>query len=109
MEWWVTLLVGAVPAIFASLVTWRVANQSHKTAESQTRVNEFDGIITGLKVLTERLQERVAELDDRVTELEDKRRTDALTMRGMGDHIDRLERHIWASKGPPPPPRPPGL
>ena len=52
---------------------------------------------------------RVTSLENSQRELWKLREADALTKRALGDHIDALEEHIRADKGPPPPPRPAGV
>ncbi|MDR1387099.1 MAG: hypothetical protein LBJ44_05830 [Propionibacteriaceae bacterium] len=98
----VTALVALVEAVVASvalIVCARVAGQSSRASAE----------IVASTAFREQLLQRVAALEAEVKELWDKRREDALTIRAMGDHIDKLEGHIWEGLPPPPPPRPGGV
>lgn len=52
------------------------------------------------------LWSRLKHTEEQVKEMWDNREADALKKRRLGDHIDRLEHHIWNEHPPPPPERP---
>lgn len=52
------------------------------------------------------LWKRITDIENNYGSLWKDRESDAIKKRQLGDHIDVLEAHIWADKGPPPPPRP---
>lgn len=65
--------------------------------------------LAGSWFITRGDRERIAVLETSNAALWEARRTDALTLRAQGDHIDTLEQWIYEGKAPPPPPRPNGV
>lgn len=55
------------------------------------------------------LTARVKDLEAGWNLMREAAEADALTKRAQGDHIDKLEAHIWSELPPPPPPRPEGV
>lgn len=66
-------------------------------------------LLAALIALVGHLFKRMADLESANASTWNARETDAITKRKLGDHIDTLEDHIRADKGPPPPPRPVGI
>ena len=85
------VLITAAVSISGS---WLVARTSARSVDVQMRDSD---------------RRRIVALESRVSELEGARRSDAVTIRLLGDYADVLEHHIWQQLPPPPPPRPQGI
>lgn len=66
-------------------------------------------IVAVMGVTQGHLWNRLRHTESTVRQLWNDREEDAVKKRKLGDHVDRLEHHIWNEKPPPPPERPEGL
>lgn len=104
---WQPILLAAIgsSALSAFITAWFL----RRNEKDRIRVEAKKVVSADWQAFAGALSARVASLEQRLAESDEKREADAITKRRMGDHIDVLESHIWKGLGPPPPPRPDGI